>query len=953
MRNIAIIVSIGSCFNLFGATGTWTGDSGSNWTTNANWNPGPYPDSSSETATFDDSGQTGTVGVNAVVHVGTINFSASSLNYTLSSVSAGTLNQTTQINGTNNSNSTISSDINNIGSLITISIDSGSQIGISGKLTSTGSLTKTGSGTLTLSGVSANAFTFGAHINGGILNVQKNGAIGFGPVTVADGAQLQLQGGVSPTSTSMTLNGTGGGTGALLNISGNNTYSGSISLASNTTIGSTAGTMTLGAINAQLGKALNLTSAGAGNISINGVIGSRVIQLSKNGSGILTLGGNNTYTGGTLINDGILSITSVNNIGGSSAPITLAGGTLSINGNVTTSAAISVTNSSTITITASHFTTLNGTLTGSDSVTLNLMGDGTNVLSTIAVGGSDSFTIAGVFGGSSAMTKTGSGTLIITGNNASFTGPMTISAGELKVNGSLLNSSLLTISANTTLSGTGAVGPITCYGTLSPGNSVGTISSGDVVFESSSLFFVELDPTGASLLDVTGSAALNGTLEVVQNAGVYDRSGQYPILQTTDGLSGSFSSILLTPLRGFTLSALESGNDLILTYNSNLLTEGLSGNALKMGKYLNQYGTAAAINPLLNLDENELKSALERISPSRNAYSGYISNLNAFSINRLASSHIDYLRILDKVSPKNQFVAAFLADASGSIAAPVNIERPNHFSSWISSFGEFSHQDGSNQNPSFNFISEAVLIGFDYRVPHRGTVGSSLGYLHTYFYDDQRMGHGNTNSGFFSLYGNVLINSFYIEPALLSIFNVTNNTRSIVFSDFSANAHANIYSWQLVPHLEVGYDFDHDFLDILPFSSLDYAVNWQRGYKETNAAPYNATQGGKTTSMVRSETGVKFFQTWMFDWGTIFLKEKASYIFEKPFGNTVTAFFTGTPNTFAVTPLTHNLNLGSISLEIFSNIGIKSPIGISLSYDGEFGSNYISNEVMVSLNKCF
>lgn len=953
MRKIAFIAFVSSCFNLFGASGTWTGNTDSNWTTDANWNPGPYPNSSSETATFDDSGQAGIVDVNALVNVGTINFAASSINYTLNSVSGGTLNQTTQINGINNSNSTISSNIGNIGSLITFSIDSGSQIDISGKLTSIGSLTKTGSGTLTLKGSSSNAFTFGAHINGGILNVQKNGAIGFGPAIIADGAQLQMQGGVTPTSSSMTLNGTGGGSGALLNISGNNAYPSSITIASDTTIGSIAGTMTLGAINGQVGKALNLTAGGSGNITINGVIGSRITQLTKNDGGTLRLGGNNIYTGGTLINNGVVSIGSVNNIGGSSAPVTLAGGTLSATGNVTTSAAIAVTKSSTITTAATKVTMLNGTLTGSDDAILNLMGDGINALSTIAVGGSDSFTIAGAFGGSHAMTKTGSGTLIISGNNDSFTGSMNLSAGELKVNGSLLNSSLLTVSANTTLSGMGAVGPVTCYGTLSPGNSIGTISSGDVVFESSSLFFVELDPTGASLLNVTGSATLNGTLEVVQNTGLYARSGQYPILQTTSGLSGSFSSVLFAPLSGFTFSIEQRGDDLIVAYNSAILTGGLSGNALKIGDYLNQYGTADAINPLLNLDESTLNNALDRISPSRNAYSGYISNLNAFSVNRLTSSHIDYLRVLDKVSPKNPVIAAFLSDASGSIPTPVNIEKSKRFSTWISGFGEFAYQDGSNQNPSFNFISEAALVGFDYRVPLKGMVGSSLGYLHTSFYENERMGHGNTNSGFFSFYGEVLINRFYIEPAFLGVFNVTNNTRNIAFSDFSAKAQANIYSWQLVPHLEVGYDFDCDFLDIQPFSSVDYAVNWQRRYKETNAAPYNTTEISKTTSMIRSETGLKFFQTWMFDWGSIFFKEKTSYIFAKPFGNTVTAFFTETPNTFAVTALTQNLNLYSIGLEIFSNVGKKSPIGISLGYDGEFGSNYISNEVIVTLSKSF
>lgn len=654
------------------------------------------------------------------------------------------------------------------------------------------------------------------------------------------------------------------------------------------------------------------------------------------------------------INSGILAVDSDYCLGYSIVAPNLNGGVLATTNTISTARNFTIGTSGGAFQPAALTTfTVSGTVTGSDGSTLTLDGEGAVELSDIAVASQDSFTVAGAFSGNGSLTKSGEGTLVITGDNVSFTGPTTVAAGQLKVNGSLANSSLLTLSANTTLSGIGGVGPITCFGTISPGNSVGTLSSGSIVLENSSLFFVELDPTGASLLNITGSAALDGTLEVVQDAGFYARSGQYPILQTTEGISGSFSSILLTPLQGFTISLLQNGNNLELIYHSSLLTAGLSGNALIVANYLNQYGGAAAINPLLGFDINILKDALDSISPSRNAYSGYISNLNAFSVNRLVNSHMDYLRALDKVAPKNQFVASLLADASGVIPGPINSERPNHYSTWISSFADFAHQDGSNQNPSFNFISESVLIGFDYRTPSIGTFGTSFGYLHTYFYDDEKLGHGNTNSGFFSLYGDAVINYFYIEPALLGLYNATGNMRHIAFSGFSANASANIYSWELAPHLEIGYDVDFGWLDILPFTSIDYAVNWQRGYTEEGATPYNATQNDKTTSMIRSEIGLKFFQTWPFNWGSIFLKEKASYVFEKPFGNSITTFLTGIPTTFTVTALTQDLNLGSIGLELFSSIGNKSPFGIALSYDGEFGSNYLSNEIMITLNKSF
>ncbi len=86
------------------------------------------------------------------------------------------------------------------------------------------SLTKEGTGTLILA--STDAYEGGTTVNQGILNVQNNTALGTSATTtVVDRAQLQLQGGVSVTNQNLVLSGSGlVGTGALLNVSGNNTW---------------------------------------------------------------------------------------------------------------------------------------------------------------------------------------------------------------------------------------------------------------------------------------------------------------------------------------------------------------------------------------------------------------------------------------------------------------------------------------------------------------------------------------------------------------------------------------------------------------------------------------------------------------------------------------------------------------------------------------------------------
>src|SRR5262249_23746597 len=65
---------------------------------------------------------------------------------------------------------------------------------------------------------------------------------------------------------------------------------------------------------------LNYTFTGAGAIT-------GTIQLVKGGTGTLTLANDNTYTGGTAINGGILSLGSANAIGTTGA-ISFGGGTL-------------------------------------------------------------------------------------------------------------------------------------------------------------------------------------------------------------------------------------------------------------------------------------------------------------------------------------------------------------------------------------------------------------------------------------------------------------------------------------------------------------------------------------------------------------------------------------------------------------------------------------------------
>jgi uncharacterized protein with beta-barrel porin domain len=295
--------------------------------------------------------------------------------------------------------------------------------------------------------------------------------------------------------------------------------------------------------------------------------------------------------------------------------------------------------------------------------------------------------------------------------------------------------------------------------------------------------------------------------------------------------------------------------------------------------------------------------------------------------------------------------------------APKKPSTSSSGSAWIAGFQEFSHQSASLQNPSFNYISEAVLSGFDYCNEKKNVAGFLLGYARTHFYEQGDAGNGNINYYMGSLYGNGSIGDFYLSPAVWGVFNQIKNKRKISFPEYSSSTYTNIYAWQLIPHLEAGYICQFCWGAVIPFSLADWAISWQRGWREGGDTPFNAKQRGKSSSMVRSETGLKFTEKWATKWGAFFLEEKASYVFEKPFGlGTVNSELVGSPGnmefvgalgTFTVVAVNQNLNLGSVGLNLLFEVGKNQPVKIEFGYEGEFGSQYWSNDLMLTVSKDF
>ncbi|MEA3210849.1 MAG: fibronectin-binding autotransporter adhesin [Chthoniobacter sp.] len=191
----------------------------------------------------------------------------------------------------------------------------------------TNGLTKNDYGTLILTG-SNSGWTGAISIAQGALQASGNTAsvLGSGAIAVTQiagptgSAALQLKNGVT-LANNVSLNNTGlNFGGALQSVSGANTVSGAITLATAASIGVDAGTLDLTSAT-PISGAFSLILAGAGTGNVNSGIGSTVTGLTKMGTGIWNLNSAASIatTAGVLVNGGTLALT------GSTGALTSAG----------------------------------------------------------------------------------------------------------------------------------------------------------------------------------------------------------------------------------------------------------------------------------------------------------------------------------------------------------------------------------------------------------------------------------------------------------------------------------------------------------------------------------------------------------------------------------------------------------------------------------------------------
>ena len=574
------------------------------------------------------------------------------------------------------------------------------------------------------------------------------------------------------------------------------------------------------------------------------------------------------------------------------------------------------------------------------------------------------YTFAPVIIGSGAGTRTvrvEAGKTILTATST-YTGPTVINGGALSVNGSIAQSAV-TVNAGGTLGGNGTVGNTTVNGgALAPGNSIGLLTvNGSLSFTAAASYMVEISPTNADRVNVTGTATLGGaTVNASFAAGTYVAK-QYTILNATGGLGGStFGSIVNTNLpQGFKSSLSYDGNNAYLNLALSFIAppgSGLNGNQQAVGNALVNYfnrnggipqvyggltapGLTQASGPIATAVQPTMVHAMTQFMTAITDVSAADRRLGGSSATGFADEG-DVANAYASVPLRGTNGETFSLNTKAEPRAPPFESR---WRAWASGFGGGQTTDGNAVTGSSTATSRiyGVAAGADYWLSRATVAGFALAGGSTGF-SVAAGGSGRTDLFQAGAFIKNTAGSAYVSAAAAYGWHdvTTDSTVTIAGIDqlrarFAANTFAG--------RLEGGNRYVAPWfggLGVTPYAAAQVIATRLPAYAETVVSGTNAfalSYLAKNVTAPRTELGVRSDKSFAVNDAVLTLRGRAAWAHDFNPVSAASATFQSLPGaSFVVNGATgaHDAALTTVSAELKWLNGV----GLAATFEGEFSA---------------
>lgn len=444
-------------------------------------------------------------------------------------------------------------------------------------------------------------------------------------------------------------------------------------------------------------------------------------------------------------------------------------------------------------------------------------------------------------------------------NGGTLNIPDSLAAGGLEINsGSAFIEGTLR-AANVTnrglLWGTGTIiGNTFNYGTISPGNSIGTLTmDGSYVHGQGAMYLAEINRNGASdLLSITGVAILNGgTVNTRLPRRLYNHGYSWTILRADGGVTGKFDMISGQP-HSAVLSLKMAYSPVTASLYVDRKPYALFGNTVNekaIGSSLDAIvpivvGSGAEMERFLtSLDFDfsavQIGQVLGAINPEMYTVFPSAARKSTSQFTGFVSHRIDQIQeasafgMTTDSDASSEILANSMANGSETVVKADPLKR--NWQLWGRMYGSNTDRDASSEHEGYQFRSNGIVFGSDGRVASRIRAGFALGMNNTDL-DFETDDSGEQSSLLAGVYSEAGFDNFHFDLSLGFGWHEGDSRRLVDLPYSSYQVTPAVDSTSLQAHVRGDYLFGSERWLFGPVVGLDYASISTDGFSENSGS---------------------------------------------------------------------------------------------------------------------